>query len=91
MLVKEGHLQCAAFELPILPSKDSRYFGSDLATICEQRLVKDDRGFYHCHDRFRPKPSQHVSIRDTEEDFFAIIDITNNRNVVLEELVPPYP
>ncbi|KAJ4300478.1 ATP-dependent 3'-5' DNA helicase [Collariella sp. IMI 366227] len=86
MLVKEGHLQCAAYEMPIQPAEDAIYFGSDLPKICEERLLKDDTGFYHCHDRFRPFPSKFVSIRDTEEDHFAIIDITHGRNVVLEEL-----
>lgn len=86
MLVKEGHLQCAAYEMPIQPTEDAVYFGSDLAHICEERLIKDDTGFYHCHDRFRPFPSKFVSIRDTEDDHFAIIDITHGRNVVLEEL-----
>lgn len=86
MLVKEGHIQCAAYEMPIRPAEDAVYFGSDLAQICAERLVQDDTGFYHCHPRFRPLPSRFVSIRDTEEDHFAIIDTTNNRNVVLEEL-----
>ncbi|KXX82134.1 putative ATP-dependent helicase HRQ1 [Madurella mycetomatis] len=86
MLVKEGHIQCAAYEMPIQPAEDAAYFGSDLAQICEERLIKDDMGFYHCHDRFRPLPSKSVSIRDIEEDHFAIVDITNGRNVVLEEL-----
>lgn len=86
MLVREGHIQCAAYEMPIRPDQDAVYFGSDLAQICRDRLVRDDMGFYHCHDRFRPLPSRFVSIRDTEEDRFAIIDVTHNRNVVLEEL-----
>jgi DEAD/DEAH box helicase domain-containing protein len=86
MLVKEGHVQCAAYEMPIQPVQDSVYFGDDLAQICEERLIKDDMGFYHCHDRFRPFPSRSVSIRDTEEDHFAIVDITNGKNTVLEEL-----
>jgi len=86
MLVKEGHIQCAAYEMPIQPASDAVYFGADLAQICAERLVRDTTGFYHCHDRFRPLPSQFVSIRDTEEDHFAIIDTTNNRNIVLEEL-----
>lgn len=86
MLVKEGHIQCAAYEMPLRPAEDAQYFGADLPEICEQRLVKDDTGFYHCHDTFRPLPSKFVSIRDTEDDHFAIIDITNGRNVVLEEL-----
>ncbi|KAH6635443.1 P-loop containing nucleoside triphosphate hydrolase protein [Chaetomium sp. MPI-SDFR-AT-0129] len=89
MLVKEGHLQCAAYEMPIQPTEDAVYFGDDLAQLCQDRLIPDETGngvFYHTHPRFRPLPSRHVSIRDTEDDHFAIIDITNNRNVVLEEL-----
>jgi len=33
-----------------------------------------------------PHPSRTVAIRDTEDSHFAIIDITNQRNTVLEEL-----
>ena len=86
MLVREGHIQCAAFEMPIRADRDAKYFGKDLAEICEERLVADELGYYHCHDRFRPLPSQYVAIRDTEDEHFAIVDITNGRNVVLEEL-----
>jgi DEAD/DEAH box helicase domain-containing protein len=86
MLVREGHIQCAAYEMPIRPSEDCVYFGADLAKICRERLLRDDQGFYHTHDRFRPLPSKFVQIRDTEDEHFAIIDITANRNVVLEEL-----
>lgn len=86
LLVLEGHLQCAAFELPIRPEEDSVYFGKMLPELAEERMMKDTLGFYHCHDRFRPVPSKFVSIRDTEEDHFAIIDISHGKNVVLEEL-----
>jgi DEAD/DEAH box helicase domain-containing protein len=86
MLVREGHIQCAAYEMPIRPVDDAQYFGDDLAQICEERLIRDSMGFYHCHDRFRPLPSKFVAIRDTEEEHFAVIDITHGRNVVLEEL-----
>lgn len=86
MLVREGHIQCAAYEMPIRAADDAQYFGDDLAEICEERLTKDDLGFFHCHDRFRPQPSRFVTIRDTEEEHFAIIDVTHGRNVVLEEL-----
>lgn len=86
MLVLEGHVQCAAFEMPIRPVEDAQYFSKDLSKIAEERLIKDDLGYYHCHDRFRPVPSRFVAIRDTEEDHFAIIDISHGRNVVLEEL-----
>ena len=86
LLVREGHIQCASYEMPIRPEQDAKYFGNDLHRICEERLIQDEFGFYHCHDRFRPSPSRFVAIRDTEDEHFAIIDVTNGRNVVLEEL-----
>lgn len=86
MLVLEGHIQCAAFEMPIRPSDDAQYFTKDLSKIAEERLVKDELGYYHCHDRFRPVPSRFVAIRDTEDDHFAIVDISHGKNIVLEEL-----
>ncbi|KAI0013065.1 P-loop containing nucleoside triphosphate hydrolase protein [Xylariaceae sp. FL0662B] len=86
MLVLEGHIQCAAYEMPIRPVEDAKYFTKDLPKIAEERLVKDELGYYHCHDRFRPVPSKFVAIRDTEDDHFAIVDISHGRNVVLEEL-----
>ncbi|KAL1960946.1 hypothetical protein VTO42DRAFT_4834 [Malbranchea cinnamomea] len=85
-LILEGHVQCAAFEMPIRPEEDVRYFGPQLLDLASTRLVKDDLGFYHCHERFRPQPSRCVSIRDAEHDHYAVIDTTNDRNVVIEEL-----
>ena len=87
-LVLEGHIQCAAFEMPIHPSSDLPYFGSQLSSIATTRMVKDAQGFYHCNERFRPYPSKCVAIRDTEEGAFAVIDTTNGRNIVLEEVEP---
>ncbi|CAK7208105.1 ATP-dependent 3'-5' DNA helicase [Sporothrix eucalyptigena] len=86
MLVREGHVQCAAFEMPIRPDDDEQYFGPDLATLCAERLVPDDLGCYHCHSHFRPQPWKLVAIRDTEDDHFAIVDIGHNPPIVLEEL-----
>ncbi|KAI5926709.1 hypothetical protein F4810DRAFT_699429 [Camillea tinctor] len=86
MLVLEGHLQCAAYEMPIKPVEDAVYFTANLVKLAEERLIKDELGYYHCHDRFRPNPSRFVAIRDTEEDHFAIVDISHGRNIVLEEL-----
>jgi DEAD/DEAH box helicase domain-containing protein len=86
MLVLEGHIQCAAHEMPIRPDDDTRYFGCLLPSIAEERMRKDKLGFYHCNPRFLPRPSNFVAIRDTEDDHFAIIDTTHGRNVVLEEL-----
>ncbi|TWU75563.1 hypothetical protein ED733_006305 [Metarhizium rileyi] len=86
MLVREGHIQCAAYEMPVRPDQDAQYFGADILSICKNRLLQDEMGYYHCHDRFRPQPSRYVAIRDTEDEHFAVIDITNGRNIVLEEL-----
>lgn len=85
-LIFEGHIQCAAFEMPIRPDEDHIYFGNQLYAVAATRLTKDTMGFYHCHERFRPQPSRCVSIRDTEDHHFAVIDTTNNRNVILEEV-----
>lgn len=88
MLVLEGHIQCAAFEMPIRPDEDKLYFGKQLPEIAEERMVKDALGFYHCNERFRPQPSKCVAIRDTEDGHFAVIDVTSGRNIVLEEVEP---
>ena len=88
MLILEGHVQCAAFEMPIRPDEDKAYFGKQLHEIAEERMVKDPLGFYHCNERFRPHPSRCVAIRDTEDGHFAVVDITNGRNIVLEEVEP---
>ncbi|RVX67643.1 hypothetical protein B0A52_08172 [Exophiala mesophila] len=87
-LVVEGHVQCAAFEMPIQPEEDKKFLGKTLPEICSTRLSYDPMGFYHCHERFRPQPSKCVSIRDTEDGHFAVVDITHGRNVVLEEVEP---
>ncbi|TVY35820.1 ATP-dependent helicase [Lachnellula occidentalis] len=86
MLVLEGHIQCAAYEMPIRPDEDSVYFGKLLGEVAAERLSKDELGFYHCHERFRPVPSKFVAIRETEEDHFAIVNISHGQNIVLEEL-----
>ncbi|KAF2152028.1 P-loop containing nucleoside triphosphate hydrolase protein, partial [Myriangium duriaei CBS 260.36] len=86
MLVLEGHVQCAAHEMPIRPDEDDKYFGKLLPEVCETRMRKDDLGFFHTDERFLPHPSRTVAIRDTTDSHFAIIDTTNNRNTVLEEL-----
>ncbi|KAL8973018.1 MAG: hypothetical protein Q9183_000225 [Haloplaca sp. 2 TL-2023] len=88
MLVLEGHIQCAAFEMPIRPDEDTLYFGKQLTEIAEERMVRDPLNFYHCNERFRPHPSKCVAIRDTEDGHFAVVDVTSNRNVVLEEVEP---
>jgi DEAD/DEAH box helicase domain-containing protein len=86
-LILEGHLQCAAFEMPLQPS-DDRYFGGQMLSISEDRMIKDAEGYYHCHPRFAPHPWKHVSIRDIEDGQFVVVDTTHGKNLVLEELEP---
>ncbi|KAH0608695.1 uncharacterized protein H6S33_001829 [Morchella sextelata] len=88
ILVREGHIQCAAFEMPIKPAEDTIYFGADLPSIADERLLPGALGFYHCHPRFLPYPSKLVAIRDTEDGHIAVVDITARRNHVLEEVEP---
>ena len=88
MLVLEGHVQCAAYEMPIRPDEDSVYFGTLIDEVARERMVRDSLGYYHCHDRFRPYPSKFVAIRDTEDGHLAVVDISQGRNVVLEEVEP---
>ncbi|CAO3690216.1 unnamed protein product [Rhizopus stolonifer] len=85
-IILESHLQCAAEELPIDLTKDQDYFGLGTIEICEQHLVKIGPDIYRPDPRFRPYPSQYVSIRNINEDTFAVIDVTNNKNMVMEEI-----
>lgn len=86
LLILEGHIQCAAFELPIRLERDSRYFNREyLSKICAEKLPHNNEGF-HASNKFLPWPSKHLSLRGVEEDRFAVIDITNGRNIVIEEV-----
>lgn len=82
IMVLEGHLQCASFELPITDD-DEKYFPNMEKVL--PKLERDSHG-YHCATRYLPWPSNNVSIRGIEEDQYAVVDITNNRNVVMEEI-----
>ncbi|VEU22407.1 DEKNAAC103638 [Brettanomyces naardenensis] len=91
VLVLEGHLQCAAYEIPL--AKDLKLeepFFCDykkLEEVVERRLILDaSDNRYHCNPRYLPWPSAKVSIRAVEEDRFAVVDVTNGRNVVIEEI-----
>ncbi|GAA5861985.1 hypothetical protein JCM8547_001547 [Rhodosporidiobolus lusitaniae] len=89
-LVLEGHVQCAADEIPLHLEDDAPYFsGGDvdkLRHLCLERLVPDDDGFYHCHPRFKPYPAKAVPIRTTEDEYYTIVDVTGGRNQVIEEI-----
>lgn len=86
VLILEGHIQCAAFELPIKIDRDKEYFKEvHLRKICHERLNHNSDG-YHTHNRFLPWPAKLVSLRGGEEDQFAVVDITNGRSKVIEEV-----
>lgn len=83
LLVVESHAQCAAFELP-LKEEDERWFGALMLKVLG-RLNHDHYG-YHPHGRYMPWPPQLVNIRAMDEEMFAVVDTTNNRNVVIEQV-----
>jgi DEAD/DEAH box helicase domain-containing protein len=41
----EGHIQCAADEMPIKPEEDEVYFGPALKSLCHT-LAQDKEGWY---------------------------------------------
>lgn len=93
LLVMEGHLQCAAYELPIKPEDDMKYFAVEgqedvFMEVVDSRLreLEEFPGMYACSPRFLPNPSDHVTIRGIQEDEVAIVDVTNGRNTVIETL-----
>lgn len=72
--------------LPYHSEDDVRFFGPDLPEMCRERLAVDEEGFYHCHYRFRPFPSKHVSIRTTDDETYQVIDVSGGKYKVLEEI-----
>ncbi|KDQ19633.1 hypothetical protein BOTBODRAFT_28200 [Botryobasidium botryosum FD-172 SS1] len=75
-VILDGHLQCAAHEMPINLEEDEQYFGSLLEELSE-KLKCDQDGWYHTNPAFLPHPSSFVSIRGGTEDMYIIIDISN--------------
>ncbi|KAJ2959119.1 hypothetical protein NQZ79_g5404 [Umbelopsis isabellina] len=83
----EGHLQCAALEKPIDLSTDLVYFGQSAESICMEHLRRDPSDpFYRCHPRFLPTPSKFVSIRSTTEETYTVVDVTNGKHIIIEEV-----
>ncbi|EPY51438.1 RecQ type DNA helicase Hrq1 [Schizosaccharomyces cryophilus OY26] len=83
-----SHLQCAAFELPINEMSDSRFFEGNLSEACSTHLVKKENNLFFPHPKCLPFPAVQVQIRNINEDMYTLVDVTNNRNVVLEQLEP---
>lgn len=93
-MVMSMHLQCAAFEWPIDLEKDRKWFSPHdspkmtftFENLCKEKLNVDNRGTYRTDPRYLPWPSEKVSLRAIEQTHYAVVDITNNRNVVIEEV-----
>lgn len=91
-MAMEMHLQCAAFEIPISITRDLKWFtnkfsGPDMfVRICKKHLHKDIDGTYRTDPKYLPWPSEKVPIRNIEQATYSVVDITNNRNIVIEEV-----
>lgn len=89
LLVVEPHVQCAAFEAPVDLEKDAKYFGGRISEDIRKKLLRSSShdGTYTCDDKYLPWPPKHVSIRGAEDDdYYAVVDITDNRNIVIEQI-----
>ncbi|KAK6454780.1 uncharacterized protein RJT20DRAFT_51992 [Scheffersomyces xylosifermentans] len=93
-LLLEQHLQCAAFEHPIDLQEDMKWFAPNgsfqlenaFVKLCKSKLYQDTTGLYRTSPKYLPWPPDHVTIRAIEDASFAVVDITNGRNVVIEEV-----
>ncbi|GMF03910.1 unnamed protein product [Ambrosiozyma monospora] len=92
LIVLEAHLQCAAFEIPFKEDLSNELvffkdYSKHLQLICERKLDYDPVYHrYHCNSALLPWPSSTVSIRNIEQQMYAVVDITNNRNIVIEQV-----
>ncbi|RCK64162.1 ATP-dependent helicase HRQ1 [Candida viswanathii] len=89
-MILEKHLQCAAYEEGVTLD-DMHWFmpngpESAFKSILDENLILDVDGAYKTHPKYTAKPHRDVSIRAIEEPAFAVVDITNNRNIVIEEI-----
>lgn len=85
--IVEAHLQCAAHELPLSKS-DTVFFGPLLPEICDNRLTKDEDGWYLTHPKYLPYPAKHVSIRGIDEEKYVVVEVrkSGEGDRILEEL-----
>lgn len=91
LLILERHLQCAAYEESIVLNEDYKWFSKgrsfeSFEKILKEHLVQDIGDRFIPSSKYMPKPSKLVSIRAVEDDNVAVVDITNNRNIVIEEV-----
>jgi DEAD/DEAH box helicase domain-containing protein len=77
--VREGHLQCAAAEIPVHPEEDAPYFGADLGVLCKTRLESDGAGFYTARSELLPFPAKEVAIRGARQETYIYVDDSPGR------------
>lgn len=93
-LIAENHLQCAAFELPVDIQNDELWFCNGSLDkkkraffhACCEKLNKDKLGRYRTNPKYLPWPPEKVPIRAIESPGYAVEDITNGRNIIIEEV-----
>lgn len=93
-MIMSMHLQCAAFEWPIDLERDIKWFSprdnpnlnESFYDICINKLIQDKKCTYQMDPRYLPWPSEKVSLRAIELNMFAVVDVTANRNKVIEEV-----
>ncbi|RKP26654.1 P-loop containing nucleoside triphosphate hydrolase protein [Syncephalis pseudoplumigaleata] len=80
-----AQLQCAAHERVIHVDEDRRWFGPQLAQLCQAHLVEINAQHYRAHPDMGIFPPGQVAIRGrSNEDDWSVIDVTGGRHVVLE-------
>ncbi|KAK6462311.1 hypothetical protein DFJ63DRAFT_287328 [Scheffersomyces coipomensis] len=92
--ILEQHLQCASYEEPIDVDNDAKWFipegtndaNNIFSDLCKSKLIQDFNGLYTINPIYLPRPTEMVSIRAIENETFAVVDITKDRNVVIEEV-----
>lgn len=93
-LIMEMQTQCAAYEWPISLQHDTAWFLPDglakkdnmFVKLCRKHLHLDAHGMYRTSPKYLPWPADHVSLRLIEETHYNVVDITEGRNVVIEEV-----
>ncbi|KAI8378802.1 P-loop containing nucleoside triphosphate hydrolase protein [Choanephora cucurbitarum] len=87
-MILANHLQCAAEESPIDSVQDQTYFGPLLPDLCHSLLTSIGNQLYRPDPKYRPYPSQYVSIRNmtNEEDAFVVVDVTGSQRSILEQV-----
>ena len=62
------------------------WFQKDFEDVLKTNLILDIDGKFKTNPKYYPKPHKVVLIRAVEEPAFAVVDITNNRNIIIEEI-----